>query len=53
MIGVGGSGKQSLNRLSAFISSLEVFQIQITKGYSINDLKSDLAQEYRNGTVNN
>ena len=46
MIGVGGSGKQSLTRLSAFISSLEVFQIQITKGYSINDLKSDLAQLY-------
>lgn len=42
LIGVGGSGKQSLSRLSAFISSLEVFQIQLRKGYSINDLKADL-----------
>ncbi|XP_068619246.1 dynein beta chain, ciliary-like [Battus philenor] len=46
LIGVGGSGKQSLSRLSAFISSLEVFQIQLRKGYSSNDLKVDLAALY-------
>jgi hypothetical protein len=42
LVGVGGSGKQSLSRLSAFISSLEVFQVQLRKGYGINDLKLDL-----------
>lgn len=42
LIGVGGSGKQSLARLSAFISSLSVYQIQLRKGYSLADLKSDL-----------
>lgn len=42
LIGVGGSGKQSLARLSAFISSLSVNQIQLRKGYSLIDLKSDL-----------
>ncbi len=39
LIGVGGSGKQSLSRLSASISSLEVFQVTLRKGYSIADLK--------------
>ncbi|XP_061632559.1 dynein axonemal heavy chain 11 isoform X3 [Phyllopteryx taeniolatus] len=43
LIGVGGSGKQSLTRLAAYISSVEVFQITLHKGYSIQDLKMDLA----------
>ena len=38
-MGVGGSGKQSLTRLAAYVSGLEVFQIQLRKGYSIADLK--------------
>ncbi|XP_023292211.2 dynein beta chain, ciliary [Lucilia cuprina] len=46
LIGVGGSGKQSLTRLAAFISSLDVFQIQLTKDYSINDLKANIATLY-------
>ena len=46
LVGVGGSGKQSLSRLAAFISSLDMFQIQLRKGYSITDLKVDLASQY-------
>jgi dynein heavy chain len=46
LIGVGGSGKQSLSRLAASISSLEVFQVTLRKGYSISDLKLDLAALY-------
>ena len=42
LVGVGGSGKQSLSRLAAFITGLETFQITIAKGYGINELKADL-----------
>ncbi|KAL2077981.1 hypothetical protein ACEWY4_025666 [Coilia grayii] len=53
LVGVGGSGKQSLTRLAAFISSLEVFQITLKKGYSIPDLKSDLGALYIKAGVKN
>ena len=46
MIGVGGSGKQTLARLAAFISSLSVFQIQLKRGYSLNDMQLDLSNLY-------
>lgn len=53
LVGVGGSGKQSLARLSAFISGLEVFQITLRKGYSISDLKIDLAMLCQKAGVKN
>ncbi|NXA80882.1 DYH9 protein, partial [Thryothorus ludovicianus] len=46
LVGVGGTGKQSLTRLAAFLSSLEVFQITLRKGYGVPDLKADLANLY-------
>ncbi|KFP53735.1 Dynein heavy chain 17, axonemal, partial [Cathartes aura] len=53
LVGVGGSGKQSLARLAAYISSLEVFQITLRKGYGIPDLKLDLASQYIKAAVKN
>ncbi|EDQ88776.1 outer dynein arm heavy chain beta [Monosiga brevicollis MX1] len=44
LVGVGGSGKQSLSRLAASISGLDTFQIALSKGYGMNELKADLAQ---------
>ncbi|MED6265514.1 hypothetical protein CHARACLAT_026299 [Characodon lateralis] len=53
LVGVGGSGKQSLTRLAAFISNLEVFQITLRKSYSLTDLKTDLASLYIKAGVKN
>ncbi|XP_043280370.1 dynein beta chain, ciliary isoform X2 [Venturia canescens] len=53
LVGVGGSGKQSLSRLAAFISSLEVSQIQLRKGYGVSDLKLELAGLYSKSGLKN
>ncbi|XP_043925655.1 dynein axonemal heavy chain 17-like [Protopterus annectens] len=53
LVGVGGSGKQSLSRLSAYISSLDIFQITLRQGYGIPDLKVDLASQCVKAAVKN
>nr|NP_001262793.1 dynein heavy chain at 93AB, isoform C [Drosophila melanogaster]AGB96173.1 dynein heavy chain at 93AB, isoform C [Drosophila melanogaster] len=53
LVGVGGSGKQSLARLAAFISSLEVVQIQLKKGYGVNDLKNEFSGLYLKAGLKN
>ena len=42
LIGVGGSGKQSLSKLSSFIANCKISQLQFGKNYNIDSFKADL-----------
>jgi len=42
LVGVGGSGRSSLTRLSAFMAGMITFSIEITKNYRLLEFREDI-----------
>ena len=51
MVGVGGSGKQSLARLSGFICGYATYTIVISGNYNMNNFREDLQKMYKRAGV--
>ena len=52
LIGVGGSGKQSLIRLCTFMRQMEFRQIEIFKGYKTADFLDFMKTQMKEAGIN-
>lgn len=53
LVGVGGSGKQSITRLAAFTADCEVFEITLSRGYNEQSFRDDLKILYNKLGIEN
>jgi dynein heavy chain, axonemal len=53
LVGVGGSGRSSLTRLSAYIAGMVTFTIEITKNYRLIEFRDDIKKLYTTAGAEN
>jgi dynein heavy chain len=52
LVGVGGSGRQSLSKLASYIAGYKVFQVEVVKGYRSELFREDLKKLYERTGLN-
>ena len=53
LVGVGGSGRQSVARLAAFAAGCDIFEITLSRGYGEEEFREDLKTLYHKLGIEN